>query len=69
MLINYRIYLFIHIFYLKFKSYQDLAVRIESIILELEYEKNDVLIIAHESVLRCLYAYLFDRPEDVIYKF
>ncbi|CAG8652045.1 18266_t:CDS:2, partial [Acaulospora morrowiae] len=48
------------------ESYQDLAVRLESTILELEHEKNDVLIIAHETVLKCLYAYLFDRPEDEI---
>jgi len=34
--------------------------------MELEREKNDVLIIAHESVLRCLYAYLFDRTEEEI---
>jgi 6-phosphofructo-2-kinase/fructose-2,6-biphosphatase 4 len=34
--------------------------------MELEREKNDVLIIAHDSVLRCLYAYLFDRTEDEI---
>ena len=33
--------------------------------MELEREKNDVLIIAHETVLKCLYAYLFDRPETV----
>ncbi|CAI2161365.1 15837_t:CDS:10, partial [Funneliformis geosporum] len=52
--------------YPRAESYQDLAVRIESIILELEHEKNDVLIIANETVLRCLYAYLFDRPEDEI---
>ncbi|CAG8710017.1 555_t:CDS:1, partial [Scutellospora calospora] len=45
-------------------SYHDLAVRLEPIILELEHEKNDVLIIAHETVLKCLYAYLFDQPED-----
>lgn len=40
------------------QSYHDLAVRLEPIILELEKEKNDLLIIAHESVLRVLYAYL-----------
>lgn len=33
--------------------------------MELEREKNDVLIIAHETVLRCLYAYFFDLPESV----
>lgn len=47
------------------QSYHDLAVRLESVIMELEREKNDVLIIAHETVLRCLYAYLFDRPATV----
>jgi 6-phosphofructo-2-kinase/fructose-2,6-biphosphatase 4 len=40
------------------QSYHDLAVRMEPIILELEREENDLLIIAHESVLRVLYGYL-----------
>ncbi|KAI9318388.1 6-phosphofructo-2-kinase-domain-containing protein [Dichotomocladium elegans] len=52
--------------YPRAESYHDLAVRLEGIIMELEREKNDVLIIAHETVLRCLYAYLFDRPESQI---
>ncbi|CAJ0872570.1 2546_t:CDS:2, partial [Entrophospora sp. SA101] len=47
-------------------SYHDLTLRLEAIILELEHEKNDVLIIAHETVLKILYAYLFDRPQDEI---
>lgn len=40
------------------QSYHDVAVRLEPIILELERENNDLLIIAHESVLRVLYGYL-----------
>ncbi|CEG69522.1 hypothetical protein RMATCC62417_05583 [Rhizopus microsporus] len=52
--------------YPRAESYHDLAVRLESVIMELEREKNDVLIIAHETVLRCLYAYLFDRPAKEI---
>lgn len=40
------------------QSYHDLAVRLEPIILELEREQNDLLIVAHESVLRVLYSYL-----------
>jgi broad specificity phosphatase PhoE len=31
----------------------------------LEREKSDVLIIAHETVLRCLVGYLFDLDENV----
>ncbi|KAI8138089.1 6-phosphofructo-2-kinase-domain-containing protein [Fennellomyces sp. T-0311] len=54
--------------YPRAESYHDLAVRLEAIIMELEREKNDVLIVAHETVLRCLYAYLFDRPESDIPK-
>ena len=34
----------------------------EPIILELEREQNDLLIIAHESVLRVLYGYLLACP-------
>ncbi|KAG0370372.1 hypothetical protein BGZ54_006627 [Gamsiella multidivaricata] len=45
------------------ESYYDLANRLEKVILELEREKNDVLIVAHESVIRCLYGFLHGLPE------
>ncbi|ORX68689.1 6PF2K-domain-containing protein [Linderina pennispora] len=43
--------------YLRDPSYHDVSVRLEPVILELEREHDDLLIIAPESVLRCIYAY------------
>jgi 6-phosphofructo-2-kinase / fructose-2,6-biphosphatase 4 len=40
------------------ESYQDLAVRLEPLILEMERIPGDLLIVAHESVLTVLYGYL-----------
>ncbi|KAL7751394.1 hypothetical protein RI367_003254 [Sorochytrium milnesiophthora] len=48
------------------ESFHDVCVRLESILLEMEREKDDLLIIAHETVLKCLYAYLMDRDEKEI---
>ena len=44
--------------YPRAESYHDLAVSLEPVILELERQKDDLLVIAHESVLRVLYGYL-----------
>lgn len=50
------------------ESYHDVSVRLEPVILELEREQDDVLIIAPESVLRCIYAYFAPQglPDSLI---
>ena len=44
------------------ESYVDVIRRLEPVILELERERRPVLVVAHQAVLRGLYAYLMDRP-------
>ncbi|KAG8821824.1 hypothetical protein FRC19_007196 [Serendipita sp. 401] len=44
------------------ESYHDLCVRLEPILIELEDVKDDLLIISHASVIRCLLAYLVGLP-------
>ncbi|KAF7316225.1 6PF2K domain-containing protein [Mycena indigotica] len=48
------------------ESYHDLGVRIEPILIELEREREDLLIIGHASVIRCLLAYLIGLPASEI---
>ncbi|KAG0696597.1 bifunctional 6-phosphofructo-2-kinase fructose-2,6-bisphosphate 2-phosphatase [Suillus ampliporus] len=48
------------------ESYHDLSVRLEPILIELEREKEDLLIIGHSSVIRCLMAYLIGLPASEI---
>ena len=36
--------------------------RLEPVIVEIERERRPLLIVAHQAVLRALYAYLMDRP-------
>lgn len=45
------------------ESYADLVDRIEPIIMELERQEN-ILIIAHQAVIRVILAYFLDRPSD-----
>eukprot|EP00124_Ichthyophonus_hoferi_P004483 Ihof_evm1s501 gene=Ihof_evmTU1s501 len=53
--------------YPKGESYHDIVVRLEPITMELERAHN-VLVIAHQAVLRCLLAYFLDLPaEDLPY--
>lgn len=48
------------------ESYHDLSVRLEPILIELEREREDLLIIGHASVIRCLLAYLIGLPASEI---
>jgi len=47
--------------YTRGESYEDLVARLEPVIMELERQEN-VLVIAHQAVLRCLLAYFMDKP-------
>lgn len=44
---------------------RDLSVRIEPVILELERQTADVLIVASEVVLRCIWAYYQEMEPHV----
>jgi broad specificity phosphatase PhoE/predicted kinase len=47
------------------ESYQDVIQRLDSVIVELERQQKPVLVIAHQAVLRALYAYFTEvAPED-----
>lgn len=43
--------------------YRDVVVRLEPIIMELEKNEN-ILIVTHQAVLRCIYAYFMDVPQE-----
>jgi broad specificity phosphatase PhoE/predicted kinase len=43
------------------ESYRDVIRRLEPVIVELERERAPVFIVAHQAVLRALYAYLMDK--------
>ncbi len=48
------------------ESYEDVIRRLEPVIIELERQRDPVLVIAHQAVLRALYGYLQGLPrEDV----
>ncbi|KXN86512.1 hypothetical protein AN958_09984 [Leucoagaricus sp. SymC.cos] len=48
------------------ESYHDLSIRLEPILIELERESEDLLIVGHASVIRCLLAYLIGLPASEI---
>jgi 6-phosphofructo-2-kinase/fructose-2,6-biphosphatase 2 len=45
------------------ESYRDVVIRLESIIMELE-RSEDILIITHQAVLRCIYAYYKEKSQS-----
>ncbi|XP_075729201.1 6-phosphofructo-2-kinase/fructose-2,6-biphosphatase isoform X4 [Rhipicephalus microplus] len=52
-----------HYRYPRGESYEDLVARLEPVIMELERQEN-VLVVAHQAVLRCLLAYFLDKNSD-----
>ncbi|XP_022252272.1 6-phosphofructo-2-kinase/fructose-2,6-bisphosphatase-like [Limulus polyphemus] len=52
-----------HYRYPRGESYEDLVARLEPVIMELERQEN-VLVVAHQAVLRCLLAYFMDKNSE-----
>eukprot|EP01041_Mallomonas_annulata_P011156 gene11156-23317_t len=48
------------------ENYLDVIARLEPLIFELEQQRQPVLLVAHQAVLRCLYAYYLDVPQQEI---
>ncbi|KAK5120245.1 Fructose-2,6-bisphosphatase [Meristemomyces frigidus] len=49
--------------YLGGESYRDVVIRLEPIIMELERSEN-ILIVTHQAVLRCIYAYFMGTQQE-----
>ena len=49
--------------YLGGESYRDVVIRLEPIIMELERSEN-ILIVTHQAVLRCIYAYFMGVSQE-----
>ena len=45
------------------ESYRDVVIRLEPIIMELERSEN-VIVVTHQAVLRCIYAYYMNLPQE-----
>jgi broad specificity phosphatase PhoE len=46
------------------ESYQDVILRLDPVVIELERTRRPVLVIAHNAVLRALYAYFLGVPRE-----
>jgi broad specificity phosphatase PhoE/predicted kinase len=50
------------------ESYEDVIARLDPVLIEMERQREPMLVIGHQAVLRALYAYFVNRPrEDVPY--
>lgn len=49
--------------YLGGESYRDVVIRLEPIIMELERSEN-IIIVTHQAVLRCIYAYFMGSSQE-----
>ncbi|KAI0202519.1 6-phosphofructo-2-kinase [Astrocystis sublimbata] len=45
------------------ESYRDVVIRLEPIIMELE-RSEDILIVTHQAILRCIYAYFMEKDQS-----
>ncbi|KAK6581974.1 hypothetical protein PZA11_005671 [Diplocarpon coronariae] len=45
------------------ESYRDVVIRLEPIIMELERSEN-ILIVTHQAILRCIYAYFMNEDQE-----
>ncbi len=46
------------------ESYIDVITRLEPVIVDLERQRQPVLVVSHHAVVRALYAYLMGRPQE-----
>lgn len=44
------------------ESYEDVISRLDPVIIELERQRDPVVVVSHQAVIRCLYAYFVERP-------
>eukprot|EP00607_Mallomonas_marina_P005934 CAMPEP_0182425376 /NCGR_PEP_ID=MMETSP1167-20130531/11777_1 /TAXON_ID=2988 /ORGANISM="Mallomonas Sp, Strain CCMP3275" /LENGTH=478 /DNA_ID=CAMNT_0024606051 /DNA_START=210 /DNA_END=1646 /DNA_ORIENTATION=+ len=52
--------------YPRAENYLDVIARLEPLIFELEQQRQPICVVAHQAVLRCLYAYFLDVPQQEI---
>lgn len=46
------------------ESYRDIIRRLDPIIIDIERNRSPLLIVAHQAILRALYAYLMEKPPE-----